>query len=204
MEANALWRIPSVPGPCTTFSCVERSIPQLARPADRHRSRLLLSVALLAHSRAAHSARGIDEPLRARPRRAQGRAPAPGEPVFAGVPWAYAVEMRERGHEIVSTSESVSSCSDAFRNEKSRRRCSPDERLMSGLGQRTRQRRGASTREHRDATPRASSVVRATRRCQEVNVADRSSQFIINARMVRPCRSSCWRSASGWSHLRSR
>lgn len=89
-------------------------------------------------------------------------------------------------------------------NEKSRRRCSPDERLMSGLGQRTRQRRGASTREHRDATPRASSVARTTRRCQEVNVADRSSQFIINARMVRPCRSSCWRSASGWSHLRSR
>jgi len=38
--------------------------------------------------------------------------------------------------------------------------------LPSGLGQRTRQWRGASTREHRDATPRASSVARTGRTCQ--------------------------------------
>lgn len=117
MEANALWRISSVPGPCTTFPCVERSIPQLARPADRHCNRLLLSVALLAHSRAAHAARGIDGPLHARPRRAHWRAPAPGEPVFAGVPWAYGVEMRERGHEIVSTNRCMPSCREVRKRE---------------------------------------------------------------------------------------
>ena len=114
-EGDALWRVPSEPGPCTTSSCVERSVTELARPAERHfelhLDRRLLSVARLAHSRTAHAARGVDRPLRTRSHRAQGRAPAPGEPVFAGVPWAYGVEMGECGHVIVSTSRDVRSCS---------------------------------------------------------------------------------------------
>ena len=115
VEGDALWRVPSEPGPCTSVSCVERSVTELARPAERHCERhvdrRLLSVARLAHSRAAHAARGVDRPLRIRPSRAQGRAPAPGEPDFAGVPWAYGVEMGECGHVIVSTSRCVPGCS---------------------------------------------------------------------------------------------
>ena len=157
---DALWRVSSEPGPCTTVSCVERSVPEPARPAERHFDRRLLSVARLAHSRAAHAARGVDRPRRIRPSRAHGRAPAPGEPVFAGVPWACGVEMGECGHVIVSTSRCVRSCS----RECQKREIAPPMiarlTLPSGLGQRTRQQRGASTREHRDATPRASSVVR--------------------------------------------
>ena len=115
VEGDALWRVPSEPGPCTTSSCVERSVTELARPAERHfelhLDRRLLSVARLVHSRTAHAARGVDRPLRIRPDRAQGRAPAPGEPVFAGVPWAYGVESGECSHVIVSTSRWVRSCS---------------------------------------------------------------------------------------------
>ena len=83
---DALWRVPSVPGPCTTSSCVERSIPELARPAERHSDRDLLSVVLPPHAPSAHALRGVDRPLRTRAHRAGGRAPARGEPVFAGVP----------------------------------------------------------------------------------------------------------------------
>ena len=115
VEGDALWRVSSEPGPCTSVSCVERSVTELARPAERHCERhvdrRLLSVARLAHSRAAHAARGVGRPLRIRPSRAQGRAPAPGEPVLAGVPWAYGVEMGECGHVIVSTSRCVPGCS---------------------------------------------------------------------------------------------
>ena len=113
MEVNALWRVPSVPGPCTTSSCVERSIPELARSTERHSNRELLSIALMAHSRAVHALHGVDRPLHTRSVRALGRAPARSEPAFAGVPWAYGVEMRERGHVIVSTSRCVPSCSES-------------------------------------------------------------------------------------------
>jgi hypothetical protein len=122
LEGDALWRVASEPGSCTTVSCVERSVPEPDRPAERHRDRQLLSVAPLAHSRVAHAARGVDRPLHTRALGAQGRAPAPGEPVFAGVPWAYGVEMRECGHVIVSTSRGVQSCRVKSRNAKSRRR----------------------------------------------------------------------------------
>src|SRR5215213_6095959 len=121
VEGDALWRVTSEPGPCTTVSCIERSVAEPARPAERHLDRRLLSVARLAHSLSARVAGG-DRPRRTRSHRAQGRAPAPGEPVFAGVPWAYGVEMRECGHVIVSTSRCVPSCSEKSRNAKSRRR----------------------------------------------------------------------------------
>ena len=113
VEGDALWRVSSEPGPCPTVSCVERSVAEPARPAERHLDRRLLSVARLSHSRTAHDARGVDRPSRTRPRphRAQGRAPAPGEPAVAGVPWAYGVELSECSHVIVSTSRVVSSCS---------------------------------------------------------------------------------------------
>jgi hypothetical protein len=157
VEGDALWRVTSEPGPCTTVSCIERSVAEPARPAERHLDRRLLSVARLAHSRSARDTHGVDRPLRTRPRRANGRAPARGEPVFAGVPWGYGVVLDACGHVIVSTSRGVPSC-----NEVQKREIAPPmiARLIlpSGLGQRTRQRRGASTREHRDATPRASSV----------------------------------------------
>jgi hypothetical protein len=117
VERCALRRVPTVPGPCTTSSCIERSTPELARPAERHSDRLLLSVALLLHSRATHAPRGRDRPLRTRAHRADGRAPARGEPVFAGVPWAYGVEMRQRGHVIVSTSRCVPSCGEVQKRE---------------------------------------------------------------------------------------
>ena len=106
---DALWRVPSVPGPCTTSSCVERSIRELARPAERHSDQLLLSDARSRHPRAAHAARGADRPLRTRPHRADERAPARGEPVLAGVPWGFGVEMDACGHVIVSASGCVPS-----------------------------------------------------------------------------------------------
>ena len=121
-EGDALWRVPSEPGPCTSLSCLERSVPEPARPAERHVHPRVLSVAALAHSRPARDAVGVGRPRRTRPHRADERARASGEPVVAGVPRAFAVELGERGHGIVSTCESVSSCSRDSRNEKSRRR----------------------------------------------------------------------------------
>jgi hypothetical protein len=122
VKGDALRRVPSEPGPCTSVPCFERSVPEPARPAERHVRPRLLSDDLLAHSRPARAAGGVGRPLRTRPHRAEGRARASSQPVGAGVPWAFGVEMGERGHEIVSTSESVSGCSDDSRNEKSRRR----------------------------------------------------------------------------------
>ena len=114
---DALRRVPSVPGPCTTSSCVERSISELARSAERHFDRQLLSVVLPSHSRSAHPASGIERPLRTCAHRADRRAPARGEPVFAGVPCGYGVEMGECGHVIVRTSRCVSSCSEVQKRE---------------------------------------------------------------------------------------
>ena len=109
-EGDALWRVPSKPGPCTALTCLERSIPELARPAERHVRPRLLSAIMLAHSRPAHAAVGAGQPPRTRPQRADERARASREPVVAGVPWAFAVELGERGHGIVSTCESVCGC----------------------------------------------------------------------------------------------
>ena len=114
---DALRRVPSVPGPCTTSSCVERSISELARSAERHFDRQLLSVVLPSHSRSAHPASGIERPLRTCAHRADRRAPARGEPVFAGVPCGYGVEMGECGHVIVRTSRCVSSCTEVQKRE---------------------------------------------------------------------------------------
>jgi len=98
-RVDALWRVPPEPGPCTTVSCIERSVTEPARPAARHFTLLLLSVSRLLRS---HTAIGGDvhRRLRTSSHRADGRAPARGEPVLAGVPWACDGAMRERGHEI--------------------------------------------------------------------------------------------------------
>ena len=98
-RVDALWRVPPEPGPCTTVSCIERSVTEPARPAARHFTHLLLSVSRLLQS---HTAIGDDihRRLRTSSHRADGRAPARGEPVLAGVPWACDGEMRERGHGI--------------------------------------------------------------------------------------------------------
>jgi hypothetical protein len=100
-RVDALWRVPTEPGPCTTVSCVERSVTEPARPAARHFTHmLLLSISRLPQR---HAALGIDDVgrrLRTGSHRADGRAPARGEPVLAGVPWACDGEMRERGHGI--------------------------------------------------------------------------------------------------------
>jgi hypothetical protein len=114
---DALRRVPSVPGSCTTFSCIERSIPELAHSAERHSDRRLLSVVLPAHSRSAHAQGGVDRRRRTSAHRADGRAPARGEPVFAGVPLGFGVEMGVCGHVLVSTSRYVPSCSEVQKRE---------------------------------------------------------------------------------------
>jgi hypothetical protein len=61
---------------------------------------LLLSISRLPQR---HAALGVDDVrrrLRTGSHRADGRAPARGEPVLAGVPWACDGEMLERGHGI--------------------------------------------------------------------------------------------------------
>ena len=133
---DTLGRVPSIPGPCTTSSCVERSIPEPARSAERHSGRDMLSVVLPAHSRPAHAPRGVDRPLPARAHRADRRAPARGEPLFAGVPWGFGVEMGVCGHVIVSTSRCVPSCNGS---PETRNRAA-DDRLTSSS------RQGGSTR----------------------------------------------------------
>jgi hypothetical protein len=80
-------------------SCVERSVTEPARPAERHFTHLLLSISRLSHSHAALVG-DVGRRLRTGSHRADGRAPARGEPVLAGVPWACDGEMRERGHGI--------------------------------------------------------------------------------------------------------
>jgi hypothetical protein len=123
---DALRRVPSEPGPCTTVSCVERSISEPARSAARHFRRLLLSIARFARWHSALRTADVRRPLRTRPHRADRRAPARGEPVVTGVPWACDVEIRERSHVVVSTSDRAWSCSERSEKEKSRRRRSPD------------------------------------------------------------------------------
>ena len=100
IEGDALWRVSSVHGPCTTVSCVERSETELARSVARHFGRSLLSVVRLAHSHAALVAGDVGPLLHVRPERAAGRAPALREPVLAGVPWACDRESGEGGHGI--------------------------------------------------------------------------------------------------------
>ena len=98
-RVEALRRILPEPGPCTTVSCIE-SVTEPARPAARHFMHLLLSIARLPQSHAALGESDVGRRLRTRLHRADGRAPARGEPVLAGVPWACDGEMRERGHGI--------------------------------------------------------------------------------------------------------
>ena len=98
---DALRRVLPEPGPCTTVSRVERPVTEPARSRARHFNRLLLSIARLSHSHAAQYAGEADRRLRSRsPRAADGRAPARGEPVLAGVPWACDWKTCEYGHEI--------------------------------------------------------------------------------------------------------
>lgn len=106
-EGDALWRVPSEPGPCTFVSCVERSVPEPARPAQRHVRPRLLSVVPLAHSRPARSVRGVGGPQPTGSHCAYRRARASREAAVAGVPSAFAVELGEHGHGIVRTNESV-------------------------------------------------------------------------------------------------
>ena len=100
IEGDALRRVSPEAGPCTTVSCVERSVPEPARSAGRHYGRLLLSIARLPHSHVALGAGEFHWPLRTRSHHADGRAPARGEPVLAGVPRACDREVGERGHGI--------------------------------------------------------------------------------------------------------
>ena len=100
IEGDALRRVPAEPGPCTSVSCVERSETETARSAARHFGRSLLSIDRLPHSHAARVAGHVGRRGHARPERADGRAPARGEPVLAGVPWACNRESGEGGHWI--------------------------------------------------------------------------------------------------------
>lgn len=164
-RVDALLRVPPEPGPCTTVSCIVRSVTEPARPAARHFTQLLLSIARLLHSHAALEAGDVGRRQRTRSHRADGRAPARGEPALAGVPWACDGEMRERGHEIRQYERFVM---ELQRNVLKRQIAPPmiARRIPVGVGPTHTPWRAASTREHRDATPRASSVVWSRRRCQ--------------------------------------
>ena len=61
---------------------------------------LLLSITRLLESHAALDVGEVGRRLRTGSHRADGRAPARGEPMLAGMPWACDGEMRERGHGI--------------------------------------------------------------------------------------------------------
>jgi hypothetical protein len=54
-RVDALWRISPKPGPCTSISCIERSVTEPDRAAARHFLHLLLSIARPTQSRAAHA-----------------------------------------------------------------------------------------------------------------------------------------------------
>jgi hypothetical protein len=65
-----------------------------------HFDRLLLSITRLPQSHAALDTGDAGRRAHARSERADGRAPARGEPVLAGVPWSCDRESGERGHGI--------------------------------------------------------------------------------------------------------
>jgi hypothetical protein len=90
-----------------------------------------------------------------------GRAPARGPRAEAGVPSAVVSRGGLVHHEIRVSEIQNGYC----RNDESRRRWSPDAACVQGGPEHTRW-RGASTREHRDATPRGSIVSPDPAACQ--------------------------------------
>ena len=125
---DALRRVLPEPGPCTTVSCVERSVSEPARSVARH-FELLLSIAWLSHSHAAQYAGETDRRLRTRSPRADGRAPARGGPALAGESWACDGEMSERGHGMLQYERLVGDRVAAKRPETRNR--AADDRLTS-------------------------------------------------------------------------
>ena len=119
------------PGSCTTSICIERSIARHARPVRlqflSHRLPNPLH-APLATRMALRSVESDRDGVRTDPVRAEGRAPARGEPAYAGNPWAVESGEGALHHVIGRTLESGEGVTVASRNRmssgkrKSRRR----------------------------------------------------------------------------------